>query len=110
MDRDHNPDEIQDGEWTLVTGGGKHGKSLLPEGVVPNLEGYGGVTVKVATKKRGKQSEQEEELNRDAGIKKIVGEGFYRFNKADSRRKSKSQYRLLSSLSLQMTDRNGLAI
>jgi len=89
MDRDHNPDEVQDGEWTLVTGGGKHGKSLLPEGAVPNVEGYGGVTVKVATKKRGKQSEADEELNKDAGIKKIVGEGFYRFNKADSRRKSK---------------------
>jgi hypothetical protein len=87
FDKDHNPDEVQDGEWTLVTGGGKHGKSLLPTDVKPTLEGYGGTTVKVARKKRGKKSEEPEVL--DQGIKKIVGEGFYRFNKADSRRKSK---------------------
>ncbi|GAA5845933.1 hypothetical protein JCM3766R1_000864 [Sporobolomyces carnicolor] len=86
-DRDHNPDEVQDGEWTLVTGGGKHGKSLLPTGVVPTLEGYGGVSVKVARKKRGKATPAEDEAH-DQGIKKIVGDGFYRFNKADSRRKS----------------------
>ncbi|GAA5820105.1 hypothetical protein JCM10212_000444 [Sporobolomyces blumeae] len=91
-DKDYNPDEVQDGEWTLVTGGGKHGKSILPEGVVPNVEGYGGVTVKVARAKRGKKPGEGEDdgINRDAGIKKIVGEGFYRFNKADSRRKSLS--------------------
>ncbi|GAA5885969.1 hypothetical protein JCM16303_003046 [Sporobolomyces ruberrimus] len=86
-DKDYNPDEVQEDGWTLVTGGGKHGKSLLPTGAVPNLEGYGGVTVKVARKKRGKTVEGQEETN-DAGIKKIVGEGFYRFNQADSRRKS----------------------
>ncbi|GAA5944151.1 uncharacterized protein JCM15063_000162 [Sporobolomyces koalae] len=87
FDQDHNPDEVQDGEWTLVTGGGKHGKSLLPTGISPTVDGYGGVTVKVAKKKRGKSTPLEEEAN-DQGIKKIVGDGFYRFNKADSRRKS----------------------
>lgn len=87
-DSNHNPDEVQEGEWTLVTGGGKHGKSLLPTGVEPTLEGYGGITVKVARKKRGKRAPEEEQPG-DQGIKKIVGDGFYRFNKADERRKSK---------------------
>ncbi|GAA5951295.1 hypothetical protein JCM3765_002437 [Sporobolomyces pararoseus] len=95
-DSSHNPDEIQQGEWTLVTGGGKHGKSLLPSnGVEPTLEGYGGITVKVARKKRGgkkKAGEGEEESN-EQGIKKIVGDGFYRFNKADQRRKSLAELR-----------------
>ncbi|GAA5913375.1 uncharacterized protein JCM6883_003057 [Sporobolomyces salmoneus] len=91
FDKSHNPDEVQDGEWTLVTGGGKHGKSLLPTGVEPTVEGYGGVTVKVARKKRGKTTTTEgegEEGGNDQGIRKIVGDGFYRFNQADSRRKS----------------------
>ncbi|GAA5872407.1 hypothetical protein JCM1840_006054 [Sporobolomyces johnsonii] len=84
-DRTHNPDEVQDGEWTLVTGGGKHGKSLLPTGAVPTLQGYGGISVKVAGKKRGRAAADEDQ-NLDAGIKKIVGQGFYRFNKAEGRR------------------------
>ncbi|GAA5930179.1 hypothetical protein JCM1841_000485 [Sporobolomyces salmonicolor] len=83
-DRSHDPDEAQDGEWTLVTGGGKHGKSLLPTGTVPTLQGYGGISVKVAGKKRGRAADEDQNL--DAGIKKIVGQGFYRFNKAEGRR------------------------
>ncbi|GAA6001858.1 uncharacterized protein JCM10292_005942 [Rhodotorula paludigena] len=86
-DPDFNPDEEVEGEWQTVSRGGKHGKSLLPTGVTPTVTGYGGVTVKVAGKKRGRASEQDDELNRDAGIKKIVGEGFYRFNQAEGRRK-----------------------
>ncbi|GAA5927473.1 hypothetical protein JCM10213_003480 [Rhodosporidiobolus nylandii] len=85
-DRNFNPDEAVEDEWQTVTRGGKHGKSLLPTGVAPTLTGYGGVNVKVAGKKRGRASQEEEPKN-DAGIKKIVGEGFYRFNKADSRKK-----------------------
>ncbi|GAA6033366.1 hypothetical protein JCM8097_006715 [Rhodosporidiobolus ruineniae] len=84
-DRSFNPDEVDEGEWTTVARGGRHGKSLLPTGAVPSLTGYGGVNVKVAGKKRGRASEEEEK--NDAGIRKIVGEGFYRFNQADSRKK-----------------------
>ncbi|GAA5909870.1 hypothetical protein JCM8208_000976 [Rhodotorula glutinis] len=85
-DPSYNPDELDEGEWTTVSRGGKHGRSLLRTGVEPTVQGYGGVSVKVAGKKRG-ATKGDEDLRRDAGIKKIVGEGFYRFNKADSRRK-----------------------
>ncbi|GAA5934500.1 hypothetical protein JCM3775_000373 [Rhodotorula graminis] len=85
-DPSYNPDELDEGEWTTVSRGGKHGRSLLPTGVEPTVQGYGGVSVKVAGKKRG-ATKGDEDLRRDAGIKKIVGEGFYLFNKADSRRK-----------------------
>ncbi|GAA5836486.1 hypothetical protein JCM11251_007091 [Rhodosporidiobolus azoricus] len=84
-DKSFNPDEVDEGEWQTVTRGGKHGKSLLPTGVVPTLSGYGGVNVKVAGKKRGKAAE--EEPKNDAGIRKIVGEGFYRFNKVEGRKR-----------------------
>ncbi|GAA5903115.1 hypothetical protein JCM6882_006971 [Rhodosporidiobolus microsporus] len=84
-DKSFNPDEVDEGDWQTVTRGGKHGKSLLPTGVVPTLTGYGGVNVKVAGKKRGKASE--EEPKNDAGIRKIVGEGFYRFNRAEGRKR-----------------------
>lgn len=87
-DRSFNPDAEDDGEWQTVSRGGKHGTSLLPTGVVPTVSGYGGISVKVAGKKRGRSSE--EEPKNDAGIKKIVGEGFYRFNAADSRKKGAS--------------------
>lgn len=80
-DRSVNPDEVDEEGWTLVTGGGKHGKSVLPEGVLANVGGYGGVSVKVAGK-TGKGSQAEA----DAGIKQIVGDGFYRFKKEEGRR------------------------
>ncbi|GAA6003420.1 hypothetical protein JCM10207_000326 [Rhodosporidiobolus poonsookiae] len=89
QDKGFNPDEADEGEWTTVQRGGRHGKSLLPAGVVPTLSGYGGVNVKVAGKKRGRVEEEDEGRN-DAGIKKIVGEGFYRFNKAEGRRRELS--------------------
>ena len=99
-DPSYNPDELDEGEWTTVSRGGKHGRSLLPTGVEPTVQGYGGVSVKVAGKKRG-ATKGDEDLRRDAGIKKIVGEGFYRFNKADSRRKGASPLSLsLSRLAL----------
>ncbi|GAA6052485.1 hypothetical protein JCM3770_001135 [Rhodotorula araucariae] len=77
-----DPDALDEGEWTTVQRGGKHGKSLLPAGVEATVQGYGGTSVKVARKRRpGEQLE-----NKDAGIKKIVGDGFYRFNLAEGRR------------------------
>lgn len=85
-DPSYNPDELDEGEWTTVSRGGKHGRSLLPAGVEPTVQGYGGVSVKVAGKKRGARK-ADDEVKHDAGIKKIVGEGFYRFNKAEGRRK-----------------------
>ncbi|GAA5854931.1 hypothetical protein JCM8547_004124 [Rhodosporidiobolus lusitaniae] len=85
-DKSFNPDAEDDGEWTTVTRGGKHGTSLLPTGVVPTVSGYGGVSVKVAGKKRGRAAEEGEEKN-DAGIRQIVGEGFYRFNKAEGKKR-----------------------
>lgn len=81
-----NPDAEDDGEWQTVARGGKHGKSLLPTNVVPTLTGYGGVNVKVAGKKRGKAA-AEEPMNMDAGVKKIVGDGFYSFNRAEGRKR-----------------------
>ncbi|BGP22469.1 hypothetical protein Rt10032_c07g3069 [Rhodotorula toruloides] len=81
-----NPDEEDDGEWHTVSRGGKHGKSLLPTNVVPTLTGYGGVNVKVAGKKRGKVA-AEEPARMDAGVKKIVGDGFYSFNRAEGRKR-----------------------
>lgn len=95
-DREDNPDEVKEGEWTLVTGGGRHGKSLLPTGVKPNLAGYGeGTTVKVVKakpsgrrKEAGGSGSDEEggEEEYDQGIKKIVGDGFYSFVKNQQRR------------------------
>ncbi|ORY80681.1 hypothetical protein BCR35DRAFT_352451 [Leucosporidium creatinivorum] len=96
-DRSHNPDEVEEGEWTLVTGGGKHGKSLLPTGVTPSIMGYGeGRTVKVAKggkKGRGLLEEDDEDGEEgegaekmDQGVKKIVGDGFYSFVKNQQRR------------------------
>ncbi|BGP37563.1 hypothetical protein JCM10449v2_001480 [Rhodotorula kratochvilovae] len=82
-DPSFNPDALDEGEWTTVQRGGRHGKSLLPAGVEATVQGYGGTSVKVARKKRAGAQEE----NKDAGIKKIVGEGFYRFNQAEGRRK-----------------------
>ncbi|KAK4705671.1 hypothetical protein P7C70_g529, partial [Phenoliferia sp. Uapishka_3] len=89
LDRSTNPDEVPEGEWTLVSRGGKHGQSLLPTGAVPSLLGYGGVTVGVARKggKRRMHREEDAEEEGEQGIKKIVGDGFYRFTKEDGRRK-----------------------
>lgn len=96
--RAHNPDEVDEGEWTLVAGGGKHGKSLLPTGVTPSIMGYGeGRTVKVAKggkKGRGILDEDEDGSGEegegrekmDQGVKKIVGDGFYSFVKNQQRR------------------------
>ncbi|KAL8281513.1 hypothetical protein RQP46_006197 [Phenoliferia psychrophenolica] len=90
QDRSLNPDEVVENEWTLVSRGGKHGQSLLPAGAVPTLLGYGAVTVGVARKggkKRSSTVRDEEDGVGDQGIKKIVGDGFYRFTKEDGRRK-----------------------
>lgn len=91
-DRTTNPDEVQEGEWTLVSRGGKHGQSLLPAGATPTLLGYGAVTVGVARKggKRRAETARDDEDDGEQGIKKIVGEGFYRFTKEDGRRKGES--------------------
>ncbi|KAI5475264.1 hypothetical protein MNV49_001677 [Pseudohyphozyma bogoriensis] len=85
-DRSKNPDEIQEGEWTLVSRGGKHGKSLLPTGATATVEGYGGVTVGVARRgwKGVKKGQEGEEVGAQ---RKIVGDGFYRFTKEEGRKK-----------------------
>lgn len=99
-DRTHNPDEVDEGEWTLVTSGGRHGKSLLPTGVAPSLTGYGeGRTVKVAKGDKkgrredaGSDEEGEEGDKMDQGVKKIVGDGFYSFVKNQQRRDGQSRF------------------
>lgn len=90
-DRTTNPDEVQEGEWTLVSRGGKHGQSLLPTGATPGLLGYGAVTVGVARKggkRRAGADEEKEDGEGEVGeVKKIVGDGFYRFTREDGRKK-----------------------
>lgn len=79
-----NPDQVVEEDWTFVSRGGKHGKSLLPTGAPATLVGYGGKTVKVAkAKKLGEEVEKGEMVE---GMKMIVGEGFYRFRKDEKRR------------------------
>lgn len=95
-DRSINPDQEDEGEWTLVTRGGKHGQSLIPAGATANQSGYGGVTVGVAARTRGREASDDEEDGDDDDreekekklkeIKKIVGDGFYRFTKEDKRK------------------------
>ncbi|TKA53219.1 hypothetical protein B0A53_04075 [Rhodotorula sp. CCFEE 5036] len=84
-DASFNPDAAEEGEWQTVSRGGRHGKSLLPTGVVPTVGGYGGVSVKVAGKKRGRLADAEVP-KLDAGLRKIVGDGFYSFRKNENRR------------------------
>ena len=84
-DASFNPDAAEEGEWQTVSRGGRHGKSLLPTGVVPTIGGYGGVSVKVAGKKRGRLADAEVP-KLDAGVRKIVGDGFYSFRKNENRR------------------------
>lgn len=84
-DASFNPDAAEEGEWQTVSRGGRHGKSLLPTGVVPTVGGYGGVSVKVAGKKRGRLADAEVP-KLDAGVRKIVGDGFYSFRKNENRR------------------------
>ncbi|GAA5990633.1 hypothetical protein JCM10908_003162 [Rhodotorula pacifica] len=84
-DASFNPDAADEGEWQTVSRGGRHGKSLLPTGVVPSVGGYGGVSVKVAGKKRGRLADAETP-RLDAGVRKIVGDGFYSFRKNEGRR------------------------
>ncbi|POY76085.1 hypothetical protein BMF94_0808 [Rhodotorula taiwanensis] len=85
-DASFNPDEAEEGEWQTVSRGGRHGKSLLPTGVVPTVSGYGGVTVKVAGKKRGRLADAETP-KLDAGVRKIVGDSFYAHSRAQARSK-----------------------
>ncbi|GAA5867713.1 hypothetical protein JCM3774_003388 [Rhodotorula dairenensis] len=84
-DASFNPDAAEEGEWQTVSRGGKHGKSLLPTGVVPTVGGYGGISVKVAGKKRGRLADADAP-RLDAGVRKIVGEGFYSFRKHEGRK------------------------
>lgn len=91
-DRTINPDAIVEEDWTLVSRGGKHGKSLLPIGAKAGISGYGGVNVKVARRVKlgeekviGEEGVEEEEEK----VKGIVGPGFYSFSKADTRRAGK---------------------
>jgi hypothetical protein len=84
-DASFNPDAAEEGEWQTVSRGGRHGKSLLPTGVVPTVGGYGGVSVKVAGKRRGRLADAEIP-KLDAGVRKIVGDGFYSFRKNENRR------------------------
>ncbi|KAK4050060.1 hypothetical protein OIO90_005250 [Microbotryomycetes sp. JL221] len=107
-DKNHNPDEPEEEGWTLVTRGGKHGKSMLPAGAVPSLSGYGATTFRVGkasvVKRPGVESDasdDDEDDNRDhgsrelkkgkakyeSGVRKTVGSGFYRVTKQAERKK-----------------------
>lgn len=90
-DAKFNPDEADEGEWQTVSRGGRHGKSLLPTGVVPSVGGYGGVTVKVAGQKRGRLADAEAP-KLDAGRRKIVGDSFYAHSRAQARSKGRSGF------------------
>lgn len=79
-DRTINPDDVVEENWTMVSRGGKHGKSLLPAGSKIGLQGYGGAKVGVARVRKL----DEDKL--DGEVKMIVGEGFYRFRKDERRR------------------------
>ncbi|KAM0792696.1 hypothetical protein ACM66B_002476 [Microbotryomycetes sp. NB124-2] len=113
-DKDFNPDEPDEEGWTLVTRGGKHGKSMLPEGAVPSVTGYGATTFRVGKATAGsskraagqtsdddddgvsdddaaKQDLTARERKRlkaefESGVRKTVGSGFYRFTKQAERR------------------------
>lgn len=80
-DRTRNPDAVVEEDWTLVSRGGKHGKSLLPAGAVPTLTGYGG-SKNVPIMKKRKLGDDAEIGDRE--MKPL--EGFYSFTKADTRR------------------------
>lgn len=88
--RAYNPDEVVEEEWKLVTRGGQHGKSMLPAGnagVTIDLHGYGGANVGVARKRRLGEGEPEGEPQKDGEQHKIiVGEGFYRFRREDTKK------------------------
>lgn len=79
-DRTRNPDAVVEEEWTTVSRGGRHGKSLLPTGTKESVLGYGGVQVGVAKRREVVEGEEPPET------KVIVGEGFYRFKKEEGRR------------------------
>jgi hypothetical protein len=86
-----NPDEVVEENWTMVSRGGKHGKSLLLPGVNAGLQGYGGAVVGIAKKRKlGEEVESPKET------KMIVGEGFYRFRKDEKRRDGSFSPSLLS--------------
>lgn len=111
-DRTINPDEVIENPWTLVSKGGKHGKSLLPDDVVAGVSGYGGVNVGVARNKgrggtggkkgigggivesKGGEDGEDGEEGEEKKVKSIVGEGFYSFSKADTRRAGKFSFTL----------------
>lgn len=69
--------------WTLVSRGGRHGKSTLPEDAKPTVRGYGSRTVKVA---KAAVTGENDISNAEAGVKQIAGDGFYRFKKDEARR------------------------
>lgn len=87
-DRTINPDELIENDWTFVSRGGKHGKSLLPSDTIANsISGYGGINVKVSRRpKLGEEAMGVKGTGEEEVVKGIVGEGFYSFSKADSRR------------------------
>ncbi|KAK4046017.1 hypothetical protein OIV83_006435 [Microbotryomycetes sp. JL201] len=109
--KNHNPDEPDEEGWTLVTSGGKHGKSMLPSGAVPTVTGYGATTFRVGKPTTGpNRSAQGRSDNDDgddsdssnpdltarerkkrkaeyeSGVRKTVGSGFYRFTKQAERK------------------------
>lgn len=101
-DPNYNPDdpELDEQGWTLVSRGGRHGKSLLPADATPTVQGYGGRNVKVARTERAaavggaggsSSDDDDDDAEKDKekhqqGIRKIVGSGFYRHTKDMERR------------------------
>lgn len=109
-DQEHNPDEPDEEGWTLVTSGGRHGKSSLPEGAEASVTGYGATTFQVAKPNklgRPRDDSDQEAVSGDegpaegsprkkpkaqyeSGVRKTVGSGFYRFTKQAERRQGQS--------------------